>query len=119
MGKFSLKSIFIVLLAFVGKFDVLYNMENSKVIPLNLIQFTVYRVTYVYYIVCCVGMISVTVEIVEAKRLLHEETTLPLLHLEASPPVEPLGWFDYCQPECKELCFYLTCYCVCPPIPKI
>ncbi|ESQ53522.1 hypothetical protein EUTSA_v10027140mg, partial [Eutrema salsugineum] len=73
MGQISLKSAFIVLLAF-----------------------TV--------------MISVTVQSVEAKRMLHEETSLPLLHLEASPPVEPLG-FGFCKPPCKELCFGVSCYC--------
>ncbi|XP_019088122.1 PREDICTED: uncharacterized protein LOC109127605 [Camelina sativa] len=59
-------------------------------------------------------MISVTVEIVEAKRLLLEETLLDLLHHEAfSLTVKPLGRFERCTPPCKELCFGTGCYCVC------
>ncbi|KAL0698407.1 hypothetical protein Bca4012_054529 [Brassica carinata] len=64
-------------------------------------------------------MVSVTVQSVEAKRMLHEETSLPLVDLEASlPTVKPLGGgFGFCTPECKELCFGTGCYCVCPTPP--
>lgn len=67
-------------------------------------------------------MISVAVEIVEAKHLLHEEAS-DLHHLlhdhEAPSPVKQLG-MGFCQPGCKELCFAVSCYCVCAPsVPKI
>uniref|UniRef100_M4D223 Uncharacterized protein n=1 Tax=Brassica campestris TaxID=3711 RepID=M4D223_BRACM len=63
-------------------------------------------------------MVSVTVQSVEAKRMLNEETSLPSVDLEASmPTVKPLGGFDFCTPECKELCFGTGCYCECPTPP--
>ncbi|CAN7133216.1 unnamed protein product [Brassica rapa subsp. narinosa] len=59
------------------------------------------------------------VQSVEAKRMLNEETSLPSVDLEASmPTVKPLGGgFDFCTPECKELCFGTGCYCECPTPP--
>ncbi|KAG7544936.1 hypothetical protein ISN44_As12g004730 [Arabidopsis suecica] len=56
-------------------------------------------------------MISVTVHIAEAKRLLPEETSL---HSEGLLSVKQNG-FGFCTPPCKELCFGTGCYCVCPP----
>ncbi|CAH2076601.1 unnamed protein product [Thlaspi arvense] len=62
-------------------------------------------------------MISITVQIVEAKRMLHEET-FPF-HLKASlESVKKIG-FDFCKPPCKELCFGTSYHCVCSHVPKI
>ncbi|KFK30214.1 hypothetical protein AALP_AA7G232700 [Arabis alpina] len=62
-------------------------------------------------------MIFVTVEIVEANRLLYAKLPLPVLHLEA-PSVKPQG-FGFCKPPCKELCVSIRCQCVCTPAPKV
>lgn len=64
-------------------------------------------------------MVSVTVQSVEAKRMLHEETSRPLVDVEASlPTVKPLRGFDFCTPDCKEFCFGTGCYCDCPTPPS-
>ncbi|CAH2079952.1 unnamed protein product [Thlaspi arvense] len=62
-------------------------------------------------------IISITVQIIEAKHMLHEE--ISPFHLKVSlAPVKKLG-FGFCRPPCKELCFATSCYCVCPPVPKL
>ncbi|EOA37734.1 hypothetical protein CARUB_v10012509mg [Capsella rubella] len=57
-------------------------------------------------------LLALTVEIIEAKRLLPEETALHSSHHKASLTVKPLG-LDFCTPPCQELCFGTGCYCVC------
>jgi len=60
-------------------------------------------------------MVSVTVQIAEAKRLLSEKTSL---NLKASILVKQNG-VGFCTPECKELCFATSCYCVCPNLQSL
>ncbi|CAH2048004.1 unnamed protein product [Thlaspi arvense] len=62
-------------------------------------------------------MISITVQIVEAKRMLHEETS-PFHHKASLAPVKKLA-LGFCKPPCKELCFGTNCQCVCSPVPKL
>ncbi|KAF8098411.1 hypothetical protein N665_0268s0079 [Sinapis alba] len=63
-------------------------------------------------------MISVTVQIVEAKRMLQEEKSLPLLDLQVSKLVNP-QMVGFCKEPCKPLCFEFSCHCVCPEPPTL
>ncbi|KAJ4898982.1 hypothetical protein Rs2_12933 [Raphanus sativus] len=55
-------------------------------------------------------MISVTVQIVEGKRMLEEEKSLPLLDLQVSKLVKPQV-VGFCNAPCKPLCFQFSCHC--------
>ncbi|KAL0739409.1 hypothetical protein Bca4012_015619 [Brassica carinata] len=61
-------------------------------------------------------VISVTVQIVEAKRMLQEEKSLPLLDLQISKLVNPqtIG----CKDPCRTICILAICHCFCPQPPK-
>ncbi|KAF2553453.1 hypothetical protein F2Q68_00037894 [Brassica cretica] len=63
-------------------------------------------------------MISVTVQIGEAKRVLQEEKSLPLLDLQVSKLVNP-QMVGFCKEPCKPLCFQFSCHCVCPEPPTL
>ncbi|KAF8090468.1 hypothetical protein N665_0475s0004 [Sinapis alba] len=63
-------------------------------------------------------IISVTVQIVEAKRMLQEEKSLPLLDLQVSKLVNP-QMVGFCKEPCKPLCFEFSCHCVCPEPPTL
>ncbi|KAG2322722.1 hypothetical protein Bca52824_015935 [Brassica carinata] len=93
MGSF--KSAFIVLLVLTGKIVLLIFITS-----------------------CAALVISVTVQIVEAKRMLHEEKSLLLLDLEVSKDVNP-QMVGFCKEPCKPLCFEFSCHCVCPEPPKL
>ncbi|KAG2243271.1 hypothetical protein Bca52824_094891 [Brassica carinata] len=58
-------------------------------------------------------VISATVHIGEAKRMLPEEKTLPASDLQDSKLV-----VKFCQDGCWSICFATTCGCVCPRPPK-
>ncbi|CAF2032450.1 hypothetical protein HID58_078728 [Brassica napus] len=63
-------------------------------------------------------VISITVQIGEAKRMLQEEKSLPLLDLQVSKLVNP-QMVGFCKEPCKPLCFQFSCHCVCPEPPKL
>ncbi|KAL0739485.1 hypothetical protein Bca4012_015695 [Brassica carinata] len=95
MGKSSFKSVFIVLLAFTGKIALLMFVTS-----------------------CVVVMISISVQIVEAKRMLQEEKFLPLL----DPPVSKLVNLEVvesCDIPCGNVCIHGRCRCVCIPPAKL
>ncbi|KAL0660376.1 hypothetical protein Bca4012_080961 [Brassica carinata] len=95
MGKISFKSAFIVLLAFTGKSALLMFITS-----------------------CAAVVISITVQIGEAKRMLQEEKSLTLLDLQVSKLVNP-QMVGFCKEPCKPLCFQFSCHCVCPEPPKL
>ncbi|XP_023635529.1 uncharacterized protein LOC111829739 [Capsella rubella] len=72
------------------------------------------KAAFIILLAFAVIMISVTVEIVEAKRLLLEETSQHLLDLKAPHSIKPL-MARFCTPDCTPLCFATACHCVCPP----
>ncbi|WZY86342.1 hypothetical protein YC2023_032726 [Brassica napus] len=62
-------------------------------------------------------VISVTVQIVEAKRMLQEEKSLPLMDLQVSKLVNPQT-VGSCKKPCGTICIRGSCHCVCiPPLP--
>ncbi|CAN6881142.1 unnamed protein product [Brassica oleracea var. botrytis] len=63
-------------------------------------------------------VISITVQIGEAKRMLQEEKSLTLLDLQVSKLVNP-QMVGFCKEPCKPLCFQFSCHCVCPEPPKL
>ncbi|CAF2133253.1 hypothetical protein BRARA_K01345 [Brassica rapa] len=63
-------------------------------------------------------VISITVQIGEAKRMLQEEKSLPLLDLQVSKLVNP-QMVGFCKEPCKPLCFQFSCHCVCPEPPTL
>ncbi|KAF8090470.1 hypothetical protein N665_0475s0006 [Sinapis alba] len=58
-------------------------------------------------------VISVTVQIVEAKRMLQEEKSMPSLDLQVSKLVNP-QMFGSCEEPCKLICIR-SCHCICQP----
>ncbi|KAH0936156.1 hypothetical protein HID58_013273, partial [Brassica napus] len=82
MEKISFKSAFIILLAFTM-------MGSFKYAFIVLLVLTV--------------VISVTVQISEAKLMLQEEKSLPLLDLQVSKLVNP-QMVGFCKEPCKPLC---------------
>ncbi|CAF2132969.1 hypothetical protein HID58_013191 [Brassica napus] len=58
-------------------------------------------------------VISVTVQIGEARRMLQEEKSLPVLDHQVSKLV-----VKFCPDGCHSLCFATTCGCVCHRPPK-
>ncbi|CAG7885083.1 unnamed protein product [Brassica rapa] len=62
-------------------------------------------------------VISVTVQIIEAKRMLQEEKSLPLMDLQVSKLVNPQT-VGSCKKPCGTICIRGSCHCVCiPPLP--
>lgn len=67
---------------------------------------------------CVVVMISISVQIVEAKRMLQEENSLPLLDPQVSKLVNPEMVMS-CDIPCGRVCIHGGCRCVCIPPAKL
>ncbi|CAH8329557.1 unnamed protein product [Eruca vesicaria subsp. sativa] len=76
-----------------------------------------FKYAFIVFLVFTV-MISVTVQIVEAKRILQEEKSLPSLDLQVSKLDNPQS-VGFCNEPCKPLCFEFSCHCVCPEPPTL
>ncbi|KAJ0262789.1 hypothetical protein HA466_0032730 [Hirschfeldia incana] len=64
-------------------------------------------------------VISVTVQIGEAARMLQEEKSLPVSDLQGPSDLQDSKLVvKFCQDGCWSLCFATTCGCVCPRPPK-
>ncbi|KAG5407738.1 hypothetical protein IGI04_013857 [Brassica rapa subsp. trilocularis] len=100
MEKISFKSAFIILLAFTSEFK------------------TALSALLMFITSCTPVVISITVQIGEAKRMLQEEKSLPLLDLQVSKLVNP-QMVGFCKEPCKPLCFQFSCHCVCPEPPTL
>ncbi|RIA04761.1 hypothetical protein BRARA_K00954 [Brassica rapa] len=69
----------------------------------------VFVIVLLIFIVALV--ISVTVQIVEAKRMLQEEKSLPLMDLQVSKLVNPQT-VGSCKKPCGTICIRGSCHCV-------
>ncbi|KAG2243267.1 hypothetical protein Bca52824_094887 [Brassica carinata] len=77
-----------------------------------------FKFAFVVFLAFTVAVvIPITVQIVEAKPILQEEKSLPLLDLQVSKPVNP-QMFGSCEEPCKLICIR-GCHCVCPEPPTL